>query len=113
MSKMDDRLRAIETGQAKLIQRIDDFMGQAQAHREEQHAVCEKHYKWTESVQKRLEVQEDLAPQTRVAIDQAAAHELIKQRVIGASKLAAWAAPLLTALIAAFWKVVHHKGGTP
>ena len=110
---MDDRLRAIETGQAALIQEVRDFMGQTLAHRDEQRAVCEKHYQWTASVQKRVEDQENLTPQVRVAIDQAAGHELIKQRVIGASKLAAWAGPLLTAVGAFIWKTFHGKGVTP
>ena len=82
MGKMSDDVAAIKMGQAVLVQKLDDFMTTQKINHEEQRAYCAAHNAWTGAIQKKLDD-----------------HEALKNRAVGAAKIATVAAPLAFAII--------------
>ena len=90
MSKIEDLIAA----QARVEQQIKDMAETFKEMHSEQRVQCQKHSDWTASLQRKVE-----------------GHEAIKERAVGAMKVAAWAASstgIIGSIIAMFRR---HKGG--
>ena len=85
-SKIDDLIAST----ARMEQKLDDSIYQANAHREEQRVICSQCFKRIDDL------------------------ESDRNRVIGAGKMVAWVSGFILAASGAIVKLVsHHKGGTP
>ena len=94
MGKMADDMDALKLGQAVMVQKLDDFMVTQKVNHEEQRAYCAAHNAWTGAIQKKLD-----------------GHEAIKNRVVGAAKVAGIVGTPLFAIIGVWLK--KKFGGHP
>lgn len=99
IEKLTDELAAIKTGQAVLVQKLDDFMTTQKVNHEEQRAYCTAHNAWTGALQKKVDE-----------------HEALKNRAIGAARIIAWvggSSTVIGGIITAGIKLFHYRGETP
>jgi hypothetical protein len=80
MSKLDDFIAHSMAAQARIEQKLDDSISLRGMQHEEQRAICEKHYTWTAAIQKKVDE-----------------HEALKNRAMGALKIASVAGPVMAA----------------
>ena len=94
MSKLDEFIAHSMAAQARIEQKLDDFMTTQKINHEEQRAYCAAHNAWTGAIQKKLDD-----------------HEAVKNRMVGAAKVAGIVGTPLFAIIGVWLK--KKLGGHP
>ena len=94
MSKLDEFIAHSMAAQARIEQKLDDFMTTQKINHEEQRAYCAAHNAWTGAIQKKLDE-----------------HEAVKNRMVGAAKVAGIVGTPLFAIIGVWLK--KKFGGHP